>query len=82
VIRNVGITRLQGSRDPLAACFAVDTERLRAKAINGPPAAVAVDVAALKADPSLSGGIVVSGLVYDIATGLIETVVAPSPLRT
>jgi carbonic anhydrase len=76
-----GITRLEGSPDLLVAFFDVDTERLGAKAINDPRAAVAVDAAVLKADPSLPGEIVVSGLVYDVATGLIETVVAPSPLR-
>jgi carbonic anhydrase len=56
-----GITRLEGSPDLLAAFFDVETERLRAKAINDPRAAVAVDVAALKADPSLPGGIGGSG---------------------
>jgi carbonic anhydrase len=66
----------------LAAFFDIDAERLGAKAINDPRVAVAVDVAALKADPSLPAGILVSGLVYDVATGLIETVVAPSLLRT
>jgi carbonic anhydrase len=76
-----GITRLEGSPDLLVAFFDVDTERLGAKAVNDPRAAVAVDVAVLKADPSLPGEIVLSGLVYDVATGLIETGVAPSPLR-
>jgi carbonic anhydrase len=35
----------------------------------------------LKANPNLPGDIVVSGLVYDVATGLVETVVAPASLR-
>jgi carbonic anhydrase len=76
-----GITRLEGSPDLLAAFFDIDAERLGAKAINDPRVAVAVDIAALKADPSLPAGILVSGLVFDVATGLIETVVAPSLLR-
>jgi carbonic anhydrase len=75
-----GITRLEGSPELLAAFFDVEEDRLEAKAVNDPRAAVAVDVAALKADPSLPAGVLVSGLVYDVATGLVETVVAPSVL--
>jgi carbonic anhydrase len=43
--------------------------------------AVAVDVAALKANPLLPGGFLVTGLVYDVTTGRIETVVPTSLLR-
>jgi carbonic anhydrase len=50
-------------------------------AVNDPYAAVALDVAALKANPQLPAGYLVSGLVYDVATGLVETVVPPSRLR-
>jgi carbonic anhydrase len=39
--------------------------------------AVAVDVAALKSNPLLPGGFLVSGLVYDVGTGRIELVVPP-----
>jgi len=38
-------------------------------------------VAALRANPNLPDDIVVSGLVYDVATGRVETVVTPAPLR-
>jgi carbonic anhydrase len=51
------------------------------RAVNDPYAAVANDVATLKADPQLPPGYIVSGLVYDVATGLVETVVPPSRLR-
>lgn len=44
-------------------------------------AASAVDVAAIKDNPFLPAEFTVSGLVYDVRTGLIETVVAPSRLR-
>jgi carbonic anhydrase len=50
-------------------------------AIADPHKAVAVDVAALKANPMLPGGFLVSGLVYDVATGRIELVVPPALLR-
>jgi len=35
----------------------------------------------LKANPQLPGGYIVSGLVYDVATGKVEIVVPPSRLR-
>jgi len=74
-----GITRLGGQPELLAATF--DQADLPAKAVSDPRAAVAVDVAAIKGNPFLPADFIVSGLVYDVRTGLIETVVAPSLLR-
>jgi carbonic anhydrase len=54
---------------------------LPAKAILDPRAAVAVDVAALRSIPGLPDAILVSGLVYDTETGLVDVVVPPAPLR-
>jgi len=76
-----GITRLGGHPDLLATTFGIDEADLPAKAVSDPRAAVAVDVAAIKDNPFLPAEFIVSGLVYDVATGLIETVVAPSLLR-
>ncbi len=76
-----GITRLARVPDLLAGYFGIATEDLDAKAVADPHAAVRVDVAALRANPSLPGDVVVSGLVYDVATGRVETIVAPAPLR-
>ena len=76
-----GITRLPGDPDMLAHYFEIDKDELKAKAVTDPRAAVAVDVAALKANPALPGGWLVSGLVYNVATGLIDVVVPPAPLR-
>jgi carbonic anhydrase len=42
---------------------------------------VVADVATLRATPALPGAWLVSGLVFDVATGLIDIVVPPTPLR-
>ena len=76
-----GITRLGGHPELLASTFGIDEADLPAKAVSDPRAAVAVDVAAIKDNPFLPAEFTVSGLVYDVRTGLIETVVAPSLLR-
>jgi len=76
-----GITRLGGQPDLLAGTFGIDAADLPAKAAGDPRAAVAVDVAEIKANPFLPADFIVSGLVYDVRTGLIETVTAPSKLR-
>jgi carbonic anhydrase len=76
-----GITRLGGHPELLATTFGIDQADLPEKAVNDPRAAVAVDVAAIKDNPFLPAEFIVSGLVYDVRTGLIETVVAPSLLR-
>src|SRR5262249_43122010 len=76
-----GIKRLAGNPEMLANYFGVDQEGLQAKAVTDPRAAVAVDVAALKASTALPADWLVSGLVYDVATGLVETIMVPSPLH-
>jgi carbonic anhydrase len=76
-----GIAHLEGDPDMLASYFGISQEGLLAKAVTDPHAAVAVDVAALKANPSLPGNWLVSGLVYDVVTGVVEVVVPPDPLR-
>lgn len=76
-----GIARLAGEPDILMNYFDIGKEGLAAKAISDPHAAIAVDVAALKAHPALPGSWLVSGLVYDVTTGLVEVVVPPAPLR-
>lgn len=71
-----GITRLEGRPEMLAAYFDVEKSGLVAQAVADAWAAVAHDVAVLRAEARLTG-VRVSGLVYDVATGLVETVVAP-----
>lgn len=77
-----GIAHLADDPDMLASYFGIGKEGLQAKALADPRAAVAVDVAALKANPALPGNWLVSGLVYDVATGLVEVVVPPAPLAS
>jgi carbonic anhydrase len=76
-----GITRLVGNPDMLANYFQIQEAELKAKSVPDPRKAVTVDVAALKAIPSLPGEWLLSGLVYDVATGLAEVVVPASPIR-
>ncbi len=76
-----GITRLAGDPDMLTHYFEIDTEELKARAITDPYTAVAVDVATLRATQTLPGEWFVSGLVYNVATGLVDIVVPPAPIR-
>ena len=76
-----GITRLVGDPAKLAHYFQIQEGDVPAKAVSDPYAAVAGDVAWLRAIPALPGDWLVSGLVYDVATGLVEVVVPPAPLR-
>jgi carbonic anhydrase len=76
-----GMTRLVGNPAMLAHYFQIQEDDLKTKAVTDPRAAVAVDVAALRAIPALPGAWLISGLVYDVATGLVEIVVPPAPIR-
>jgi carbonic anhydrase len=67
-----GITRLADYPDQLAAFFEIPAGELAGKAVADPYAAVRVDVAIAR--HALPPGRLVSGLVYDVATGLIEVV--------
>ena len=66
----------------LAQYFQIQEGELKTKAVTDPRAAVAVDVAVLRAIPALPSEWLVSGLVYDVATGLVEIVVPPTPIRS
>lgn len=66
----------------LAKHMGVNPDDLPALEIADPYKSVVVDVAALKANPNMPGGFTVTGLVYDVATGRIDTVVPAGPLRS
>jgi carbonic anhydrase len=76
-----GITRLAGDHAMLAHYFQIPEEELKKKAVTDPRAAVTLDVALLRAIPALPSKWLISGLVYDVATGLVEIVVPPAPIR-
>ena len=76
-----GSTRLVGDPDLLAHYFQIPESEVPAKHVPDPRKSVVVDVAALKAVPALPGEWLISGLVYDVATGLVEVIVPPAPIR-
>ena len=76
-----GITRLAGDPAMLTHYFQIQEMELKKKAVTDPRAAVALDVASLRAIPALPGKWLISGLVYDVTTGLVEIVVRPTPTR-
>jgi carbonic anhydrase len=77
-----GITRLAGDSALLTHYFQIQEAELKTKWISDPRMAVAVDVAALRAIPALPGEWLISGLVYDVETGLVEIVVPPAEIRS
>ena len=77
-----GITRLADEPAMLAQYFQVPETDLKKTAVTDPRAAVATDVALLRTIPALPEAWLISGLVYDVATGRVEVVVPPAPIRT
>jgi carbonic anhydrase len=71
-----GIRRLADYPDQLAEFFEIPVAELASKAVHDPYAAVRIDVGIARQEfpPSL----LVSGLVYDVKTGLVEVVVPPA----
>ena len=67
-----GITRLAAFPEQLAAFFEIPAAELEGKAVGDPYAAVRLDAAIARR--ALPPGRLVSGVVYDVATGLIEVV--------
>jgi carbonic anhydrase len=76
-----GITRLTGDPDMLASYFEIGKGELGTKAVGDPRKAVSVDVSVLRAAGALPAPWLLSGLVYDTATGLVEIVVPPAASR-
>jgi carbonic anhydrase len=78
---NCGITYLAGETEMLTRYFQTPEGELKKKRVTDPRAAVASDVALLRAIPELPRQWLISGLVYDVATGLVEIVVPPALIR-
>jgi carbonic anhydrase len=75
-----GMTDLTPFPDLLAEYFEVPVEELGAKSVSDPVGSVQVDVAVVLAHTRGTQSLV-SGLVYDVETGLVETIVAPTALQ-
>jgi carbonic anhydrase len=65
-----GITRLTDYPEQLAAFFEIPADELASKAVTDPYAAVRIDTAIAR--HALPPGRLVTGLVYDVSSGLIE----------
>jgi carbonic anhydrase len=76
-----GMTDLAAFPALLAEYFEIPADQLDSKAVSDSTMSVAVDVAVLKDTPFLPAGFLVTGLVYDVATGLVDTVVPTALLR-
>lgn len=77
-----GITRLAGDPALLAHYFQIQESEVASKTVLDPRNAVAMDVASLRAITALPASWIISGLVYDVETGLATVVVPPAPLRS
>jgi carbonic anhydrase len=77
-----GMTRLVNDPALLTSYFQIEEGNLGGKSVADPRKAIAVDVAALRAVPALPATWLISGLVYDVATGLVDIVVPPAAIRT
>ena len=78
---NCGMTYLAGEPSMLSRYFQIQEGEVKNKKVSDPRAAVAADVALLRAIPALPGDRPISGLVYYVASGLIEIVVPPTAIR-
>lgn len=78
---NCGMTYLTGDPALLTRYFQIQEVDLKKKKVSDPRAAVAADVALLRAIPQLPREWLISGLVYDVTTGLVEIVEPPALLR-
>lgn len=76
-----GMTRLVNSPGMLAHYFQIQEAELKTRTVTDPRAAVTADLALLRAIPALPSEWLISGLVYDVATGLVEVVVPPAAIR-
>ncbi|MET7552066.1 carbonic anhydrase [Streptomyces sp. NPDC005479] len=77
-----GMTDLAPFPDLLSEYFEIPAHELDAKSVSDPIGSVRVDVDVIQQEIQGGSAFLVSGLVYDVTTGLLERVVAPTPLRT
>ena len=66
--------------DLLATMFGINPTDVAARHIDDPTKAVVTDVELLRSNLLMPRDLVVSGLVYDVDTGKVATIIAPAPL--
>lgn len=71
-----GLQHLVPHPEELAGFFEIPVEELDSKAVLDPYAAVRIDVQVAR--KALPAGLLVSGVVYDVHTGLIDVVMPPA----
>ncbi len=76
-----GITRLSPYPDLLAGYFDIAVEDLDHVRPNDPYASVQHDIATLRANPFFPSEFTLTGLVYDVHTGIVDIVTPPAPTR-
>jgi carbonic anhydrase len=69
-------------REMLGAFLGCTPDELEAKALTDPREAVRVDIRELALNPFLPSSLAVTGVVYDVASGLVEIVERRAPLRS
>jgi carbonic anhydrase len=75
-----GMTDLAPYPDLLSEYFEIPQDELASKSVVEPNASVRVDVEVIL-DALHGSDFLVSGLVYDVDTGVVDVVVPPTPLR-
>jgi carbonic anhydrase len=70
-----GMTDLAAFPDLLATYFGIGIDELDSKGVSDPYTSIRVDVELLRRSPTLSAAFQVWGMVYDVGTGLVETVI-------
>lgn len=70
-----GMTDLVAFPELLAPYFGIGIDELDSKAVSDPYSSIKIDVEALRHTEALSSAFQVWGMVYDVDTGLVETVV-------
>jgi carbonic anhydrase len=76
-----GILRLQEPPEMLADYLHIDPGSLGEKRVGDPRAAIENDIAELRDSPLIPGAFRVTGMVYDVETGRVDTVAGPALLR-
>ena len=78
-----GIRHFTGpeSSDGLAAFLGCSPDELDGKSVTDPRGAIRVDIDTLAANPLIPSSLSVTGLVFDVESGLVELVERRSPLR-